>query len=288
VGNVSKTKSLYKSLDGERQVRAVYDAVLQEWQTPHQELYIATRQGTTFVLAAGDPGSPPLILLHGTNSNALYWLEDMEYYRRNFRVYAPDSLGEPGRSAQTRPEWNSQAYAQWLQDILDYLGIRKASFLGFSQGGWLAVKFAVFNPGQVNRLVLCSPAGIGPLRWLFGLQVLRWVIPGMQKPDKILELIFGEQPVPSGISRFSRPMFVHFISRKRIMPHFSDAELQELTMPVLLIVNVKDSVFFADKIAARLKKLLPENLTVMALPHAGHSIYGMAESVISFLSGFAI
>lgn len=276
--------SLYDTPEGEKEVMAAYEAILNAWQLPHKIFCVPTRQGDTYILSSGNPASPPLVLLHGTDSNSLYWLDDIARYSQDFCVYAPDNLGEPGKSAPSRPDWSSPAYLEWMEDILESLHIKNTSLLGLSQGGWLALKFAIHHPERVNKMVLFSPAGIGPLRMTFALRLFPWMLPKIRNPHRVLKLVFGGLPIPADVSRFSKAMIPHFKSRKRTMPDFSDAELQRLNMPVLLAVSPKDAIFKANKITARLKSLLPGNLKVVTLPKGGHSIYGLTDITIPFLS----
>jgi len=149
--------SIYKSPAGERAVMAWYDAALASWPVPYEALNVPTRHGNAFVLASGASGKEsgtPLILLHGAGTNSAMWAGDVAAYSPQYRVYAVDLLGEPGKSAPNRPAWDSPAYAEWLGDVLDALKIERASLLGLSQGGWTALKFAVYQPRRVESLVV--------------------------------------------------------------------------------------------------------------------------------------
>lgn len=196
VDTTVKPESFYDTPEGRGLVMAEYDAIVNAWLTPHERLNVSTRLGDTFILASGSPALPLLILLHGTNSNALYWLEDINFYRQNFRVLAPDIPGEPGKSPEVRPDWDSPAYQEWMEDILDAFNAPSAALLGLSQGGWIAVKFAISRPERAERLVLVSPAGIAPFRLSFALRLLPWVPPGIRNPHQILKTIFGDKADP--------------------------------------------------------------------------------------------
>ena len=119
------------------------------------------------MIASGEKTAPPLILLHGSGSNAVSWAGDVAQYSLSFRVYAVDIPGEPGKSAEKRFPWDGPAYAEWLEDILDELQINKTTLLGLSQGGWIAIKFAVCDPERVDKLVLLAPGGIVPTKVSF-------------------------------------------------------------------------------------------------------------------------
>jgi pimeloyl-ACP methyl ester carboxylesterase len=62
------------------------------------------------------------------------------------RVYAVDIVGEAGNSADNRPPLRTDAYADWLGEVLDALGHDSAAVVGNSLGGWIALKFAVTYP----------------------------------------------------------------------------------------------------------------------------------------------
>jgi pimeloyl-ACP methyl ester carboxylesterase len=158
---------LYKTPAGESVVMAIYDAALQSWPVPCQTQMVSTRYGETFVIASGNPLAPPIILLHGAGGNSAMWAGDVEGYSSQFRVYAVDLPGEAGKSTSNRPTWDSPAFAEWLEDVLNGLRIKHVTFVGISQGAWAALKFAVVNPERVRKLALIAPAGIIPDRLSF-------------------------------------------------------------------------------------------------------------------------
>lgn len=143
---MTDTKPIYKTPAGEKAVMALYDSVLTRWPVPYETLNIATRYGNTFVVVSGEPSSPPLILLHGAGTNSAIWAGDVAEYSRQYRVCAVDLLGEAGKSAPNRPDWKGNAYAEWLDDVLDAMNIDTATLIGISQGAWTALKFAVYSP----------------------------------------------------------------------------------------------------------------------------------------------
>jgi pimeloyl-ACP methyl ester carboxylesterase len=91
--------SIYKTPAGEKAVMTLYDTLLDGWPVPYEKLTIPTRHGSTFVITSGEPAAPPLVLLHGAGANSAVWAGDVVEYSRHYRVYAPDLLGEPGKSA---------------------------------------------------------------------------------------------------------------------------------------------------------------------------------------------
>jgi len=139
---------------------AMYEAMMARWPMPYKALNVPTRHGNTFVIVGGKEAAPALLLLHGAGTNSIMWAGDVAEYGCQYQVYAVDLLGEPGKSAPHRPAWDGPAYAEWLEDVLDNLKIERATLIGLSQGGWTALKFAVYEPERVEKLVLLTQAAL--------------------------------------------------------------------------------------------------------------------------------
>ncbi len=95
----------------------------------------------------------PLVLLHGNGEDSSYWKAQIPEFTRFFRVIAVDSRGHGASEAGTRG-LSFELMAQDLKTLLDTLGIKKAYVLGFSDGGNLAIKFALMFPTYVDKLIL--------------------------------------------------------------------------------------------------------------------------------------
>ena len=76
--------------------------------------------------------APALVLLHGSAFNSVTWMGDVATWAVNFRVFAVDIIGQPGLSAPSRLPYDSDAYARWLDGVLDGLKVEKAAFIGIS------------------------------------------------------------------------------------------------------------------------------------------------------------
>jgi hypothetical protein len=74
-----------------------------------------------FVVTCGQALAPPLVLLHGSGANSMMWAGHVAAWAEHFRIHAIDVIGEPGLSAPSRPPLASDAYAAWLDDVLDLL-----------------------------------------------------------------------------------------------------------------------------------------------------------------------
>jgi len=262
---------------------ALYDAALARWPVPHETLNIPTRHGDTFAVACGDPVAPPLILLHGAGTNSTIWIGDVGTFCRHYRVYAVDLIGEAGKSAPNRPDWNSPAYTEWLCDVFNALKIERAAIVGISQGAWTALKFATSAPERVTKLALLTPGGIVPDKLSFILRAIPLSMLGRWGAERLSRAIYGSQPIPDGALEITVVVMSHFKAWVGVLPIFTDEELRHLTMPTLLLGGTEDVLRDIPRIALRMNKLLP-NLTVTIIPKAGHALLNTTDRVMKFLS----
>jgi pimeloyl-ACP methyl ester carboxylesterase len=109
---------------------------------------------------AGD-GAEALLLIHGMAGSSETWRAVIPQLSKNYRVVAPDLLGH-GQSAKPRGDYSLGAFAVWLRDLLDELGISRATIVGQSLGGGVAMQFVYQHPDYCQRLILISSGGLGP------------------------------------------------------------------------------------------------------------------------------
>jgi pimeloyl-ACP methyl ester carboxylesterase len=112
------------------------------------------------VRTAGSHEAPVLLLLHGLAGSADTWHRVAPLLAHRFRVVAPDLLGHGG-SAKPRGEYSLGAHANLLRDLLVALGHERATLVGQSFGGGVAMQFAYQFPTRCERLVLVASGGLG-------------------------------------------------------------------------------------------------------------------------------
>jgi pimeloyl-ACP methyl ester carboxylesterase len=103
---------------------------------------------------------PVLVLIHGITSDSSTWRRVMPYLAREFTVIAPDLPGH-GRSAKPKGDYSLGAHASFLRDLLLALGHDRASFVGHSLGGGVAMQLCYQFPERCERLVLVDSGGLG-------------------------------------------------------------------------------------------------------------------------------
>jgi pimeloyl-ACP methyl ester carboxylesterase len=102
-----------------------------------------------------------LLLIHGMAGSSATWDDVIPQLARKYRVIAPDLLGH-GESAKPRGDYSLGAFAVWLRDLLNELGVERATVIGQSLGGGIAMQFAYQHRDYCERLVLIGSGGLGP------------------------------------------------------------------------------------------------------------------------------
>jgi pimeloyl-ACP methyl ester carboxylesterase len=128
-----------------------------------------------------------LLLIHGMAGSSATWRAIIPELSKRYRVVAPDLLGH-GESAKPRGDYSLGAFAAWLRDLLDELGISQATVVGQSLGGGVAMQFTYQHRDYCQRLVLISSGGLGP--------DLNWILRILSAPGAELVLpVVAPQPV---------------------------------------------------------------------------------------------
>src|SRR4051794_22812600 len=104
---------------------------------------------------------PPLVLIHGMVNSSRHWHAVAERLADRYTVIAPDLVGH-GDSATPRGDYSLGAHATVIRDLLSALGIERATIVGHSLGGGIAMVFFWQFPERVERLALLSSGGLGP------------------------------------------------------------------------------------------------------------------------------
>lgn len=95
----------------------------------------------------------PLILLHGNGEDCGYFKHQMDAFSSRYHVYALDTRGH-GKTPRGERPFTIRQFAEDLLGFMDGHGIGRAHLLGFSDGGNIAMVFAIRHPERVNKLIL--------------------------------------------------------------------------------------------------------------------------------------
>ena len=189
----------------------------------------------------------PLILLHGNGEDNSYFVHQISHFSQNYRVIAIDTRGH-GKSPRGAQPFAIKQFAEDLKHCLYALHIAKTTLLGFSDGGNIAMEFALQYPERVEKLILNGanlfPSGVKPrYQWpiVVGYHIAKRFVNKSEKARhnaELLGLMVNE-------------------------PNIATSDLAKLTMPVLVIAGTKDMI-----------KESHTKLIYKSLPNAQLSIIG--------------
>ncbi len=123
-----------------------------------------------YEMNAGRPDAPVVVLIHGLGGSALDWAPMMPAFARaGYRVYAPDLLGY-GKSSHPDIDYSIAEQADFVNGFIHAVGACnpqpdprtncRQDIVGWSMGGWIAMRYALDHEQQVRRLVLDDAAGV--------------------------------------------------------------------------------------------------------------------------------
>lgn len=103
---------------------------------------------------------PVLLLVHGMAGSSTTWARVIPALSGRCTVVAPDLLGH-GESAKPRGEYSLGSHADVLRDLMNGLGLDRATLVGQSFGGGVVMQMAYQYPERCERLVLVDSGGLG-------------------------------------------------------------------------------------------------------------------------------
>ncbi|MFS4095867.1 alpha/beta fold hydrolase [Streptomyces sp. AF1A] len=274
--------------------RFAYDTVLAKWPADREALSVRTPFGDTHVNACGPRDAPPLLLLPGGGgATSASWYAQLGELSRVRRVYAPDLVGAAGLSAPAgdRHPRTVADLADWLNALLDGLGVASADVGGHSYGGWIALHHALRAPARVRRLFLLDPtqcfAGYKAAYLLHALPMLL-----RPTPDRVRAFLRWETAGAALDPEWLRlqEAAAGFPAAKPVTgPRPAPDALRALRVPVLLLVAANSRTHDPSEVTARARGLLPHVETAVmpgvshhALPQAAPS--ALVRHLIGFLA----
>lgn len=272
---MSEHPSNFKTREGEAKYNAAYEATLSLWTIPYETLEVPTRWGRTHIVACGPKDAPPLVLLHGMSLSATVWFPNVADLSRDYRVYAVDTIGSAGKSVATRPLKGRADCTDWLNDVLDGLGITQTHLLGHSFGGWLALNFALSASQRVDRMILLAPAAsLRPLViqfWLRGIPTL--LFPRHSTITSFMKWMAVEGFVTNElfVDQFVLGMKEFRIKIRAFPTVFSDDELRRIKVHTLLLIG-EEEVIYNPKAAVNRAKQLIQNVEAEVIANASHGL----------------
>jgi pimeloyl-ACP methyl ester carboxylesterase len=218
------------------------------------------------------------VLLHGgntTNPTTLAWVRPL---LSKYRVYAPDTIGHPGKSAPTRLSPKDKSYGEWVVDTLDGLGLQQPACMAGSYGAGILLRTAVTAPERISKAIFMIPSGLVsiPLRtMLFGLVIpllLYQLSPNRERLVRVARPMFVDEPVSEAILEMTEVVFKHVDIEPEMPRNVTQEELRRFTAPVLVLAAEKDRLFPPEKVIPRARQVFQNLVAAEVIPDSPHFI----------------
>ena len=297
-GRCAMPESIYKTPEGEAEIRTLYNEAVVELGLGYESLTVGTRLGDTHVIALGAEGAPPAVFLPGANAlnpTCLKWFLPLA---ERHRLYAPDIVGQPGLSAQTRPSTKGDGHAFWMEDVLDGLGLERAPLVGLSYGAAIAIRTMGLAPERVSGAALVAPAGIVASPFLrilveIGAPTLLYRLgPTEARLRRAAMPLFTEPEDPAfgpAIRQFGAALR-HLRLDADLPRTATEEELRGFGGPVAVFASEEDALFPARAVLPRAKEIFPNLALAEFLEGCRHvpskaALGRVNECVLAFLAG---
>ena len=286
-----KANSVFRSEFGRLAIMNWYDEQVKNWAVKTEPRLIRTSAGMTYVLQAGSPDAPPVVLLHGNNMNAATMGDLINILAGDFRVFAIDIIGMPGKSAGKRLPHTDKSYAQWLLEVINQLGIQKAAFVGFSFGGWIILNLAAIAGEKIRKTILLDSGGFtqftmkSKIKAGLGVLLYNWFQNNRMQKWAIDRVFFGPECVPDhDFVRFLGLTYKHLTFNMEFVKHgvppLLPGELSSFSAPSMVLFGEFDLFFHAEKSLAAARQVIPNVKVGKIVKGQGHVFEKKAAEVI--------
>ena len=168
----------------------------------------------------------PLVLLHGNGEDHTYFEHQMSPFSAHYRVIAPDTRGH-GKSPRGEEPFTLEQFAEDLKEFLDGLGICRCHLLGFSDGGNIALIFALKYPQYVEKLIL-NGANLEP--------------DGLKRSVRLADKAKWTWLKAVGKADPKKQADFEMVDLMVTQPHIDPLSLRSLRMPTLVVAGEKDMI----------------------------------------------
>lgn len=189
---------IYRTVKAKENILKTYDGLLEAWGTEVLPVQVPTCYGLTHVNVFGREDAAPIVLFHGVgDDSALMWIYNAAALAPHFRLYAVDTLGGPGKSIPNEHYTKEFDDAEWIDDLLNGLGLKQVDLAGVSHGGYLAQYYAIHRPERVQRVVSMAssvPAGSAgnPMKTMLRVFLPEALFPTKRNVIKLLAKLTGK------------------------------------------------------------------------------------------------
>jgi pimeloyl-ACP methyl ester carboxylesterase len=259
--------TIYKSEEGKRKILSYYESYLKLIEVEFQRVHVNTRFGKTHTLVTGPVDGKPIFILQGGNCINPMTLSWFSTLLGEYRIYAPDTIGHPGFSAETRISAKDESFALWVSDLMEHFKVEKSAFIGPSYGGGIILRIATFMPEKIACSILVAPSGLRlgskmkMLRKIFLPMILFKINSSQRQLQKIADAMSFNSMKEIDKSIIGE-IFTH-IKLEQNMPKLTEKrELLNYFSPTMVLAGTEDIFFPAGKVIETAEAVIP-NLTTI-------------------------
>lgn len=256
------SNKIFKNNEARKRIENWYQRFLGRVDGKTNSIEISTSYGTNHVLTVGDSSNPPLVCLHAMMTSSAHLASELGALLDRFYLILPDLPGQSVRGLPVRLPYTDNSHAQWLLEIFDELDLQAVPLLGVSLGGFVARQFASSNPGRITSLILIVPAGMaqGSLVKGFTKMALPMIMYKIRPSEKGLRKLVSHLITTwdEDWARYLGDSFNDFAINLKIPPVASDEDLENLSMPCLVIGAEDDISFPGGKVIERAESHIPK------------------------------
>ena len=168
----------------------------------------------------------PILFLHGNGESGEYFVNQIDVFAEKYHVYAVDTRGH-GRTPRGEAPFTISQFADDLKGFVDEHGMERAHILGFSDGGNIALQFAIRYPERVDKLILdganLDPSGVKK-------EDQDWI------EEKYREYVQHQNESPE--MKHKAELFGLMVND----PHIPETDLAKVTAKTLVIAGTEDMI----------------------------------------------
>ncbi len=258
--------SIYKNKNGKKVLLDIYDRQLSKLGIEYDMHSVDTRFGSTNVLDVGSKEKENLLIFHGGNSTNPYNLNFFLPLLKEFQIYAPDTIGHPGYSAQKTLSSKNYSYGEWAADVISGLNLKKANCIGISYGGGILIKLATYAPKLINRAAFIVPSGVANCSLLqiiikLGLPMMKYrLFPNRKNLIQAIEPMTSSKEIDEDTLEMIEAVFKHVKVKAEMPRNATKTELENFFAPTLVIAAENDILFPGEAVIERSNEIFP-NIT---------------------------
>ena len=268
-------RTIYKSEKGKKEILNLYDSQLSRLTTPWKDVYVDTSFGKTHIIETGNVQGEPLLFFHGGNSTSAYTLLTLDFIMNDFHIYAVDTIGHPGKSAETSLSPKNYDYGKWAGELISKLGYESMCLFGGSFGAGIIAKTMCVVPDKIKRVVIYVPSGIknapavNSSKMMIPM-ILYWITGKDKWLKKVfLPLAITEENITDDIFETARLSILYSKVKTGMPSDVDEGLLKKCDAPTLVMAAERDCLFPGKDVSERAKRIIP-NCETYLLEGRGH------------------